>query len=401
MGFRNPFRITLDEDDVAYVSDYSPDSQTSGEQFRGPAGTGRVRDRPQAGELRLAALLQDRPGYYKWDFETGAPLPTRGARASRLRQPEPRAAERRPAGSRTAARRSSRASSSRLRSRIRRSGTRTATTRSAERPCRARRASPATDRSWTGLSAAPGGRPARARGCSPSCSRVASARTAPRRTTTTRSNPNPTKFPPYWDGAFILGEFTQDTLREVRLDSQNRVFKINNTLPVRAGTGDPPTRPFLCDNPMDMEFGRGRRRSTCSPTATGSSTSTRTPRWSGSSTSRAFGLRLVSITQPRRAGRAADGRLHEHGERPRPGRLDPLRVGLRRQRLGRLDRPEPVAHVHGHGPVRRQADGLRLERQEHRREHDDHGRQHRADGDRQHPGRRAGSSPSATTSRSS
>ena len=34
------------------------------------------------------------------------------------------------------------------------------------------------------------------------------------------------------------------------------------------------------------------------------------------------------------------------------------------------------------------------------REHHDHGRQHRADGDRQHAGRRAGRSPSATTSRS-
>ncbi|WP_410965937.1 hypothetical protein, partial [Salmonella sp. SAL4438] len=28
MGFRNPFRIQVDSDYVAYVSDYSPDSQT-------------------------------------------------------------------------------------------------------------------------------------------------------------------------------------------------------------------------------------------------------------------------------------------------------------------------------------------------------------------------------------
>ena len=67
-------------------------------------------------------------------------------------------------------------------------------------------------------------------------------------------NPNETKFPPYYDGSFIFGEFTQDTMREVRLDSQNRVFKISNSLPCGAA---PPTaaRPFLCDNPMDMEFG--------------------------------------------------------------------------------------------------------------------------------------------------
>ena len=68
------------------------------------------------------------------------------------------------------------------------------------------------------------------------------------------ANPSTTKFPPYYDGAFILGEFTQDTMREVRLDSQNRIFKINPVL----NCGPAPTsatRPFLCDNPMDMEFG--------------------------------------------------------------------------------------------------------------------------------------------------
>ena len=37
MGFRNPFRIQVDENDVAYVSDYSPDSQTP-QQFHGTAG---------------------------------------------------------------------------------------------------------------------------------------------------------------------------------------------------------------------------------------------------------------------------------------------------------------------------------------------------------------------------
>ena len=31
MGFRNPFRITLDKDDVAYITDYSPDSRHADE----------------------------------------------------------------------------------------------------------------------------------------------------------------------------------------------------------------------------------------------------------------------------------------------------------------------------------------------------------------------------------
>ena len=44
------------------------------------------------------------------------------------------------------------------------------------------------------------------------------------------------------------------TLREVRLDSDGNVFKINNLL----DCGEPsaqPTSPFECDNPMDMQFG--------------------------------------------------------------------------------------------------------------------------------------------------
>ena len=111
MGFRNPFRVTLDENDVAYVSDYSPDSQTPAALPR-TAGHRPVRDRPQAGELRLAALLQDRPGVLQVGLRTRAPLADSAA-------PEPHdcdnpSAGRRtpPAGSRTAARQSSPGSSS-------------------------------------------------------------------------------------------------------------------------------------------------------------------------------------------------------------------------------------------------------------------------------------------------
>jgi hypothetical protein len=83
-------------------------------------------------------------------------------------------------------------------------------------------------------------------------------------------NPNPTKLPPYYDGAVFFGEFGQDTLREVRLDSQNRVFKINTRWTCSSG----PTA-----------------RSTCSPTVTASSTRTPTPACISGSTSRASALR--------------------------------------------------------------------------------------------------------------
>jgi len=68
-------------------------------------------------------------------------------------------------------------------------------------------------------------------------------------------NPNPTKFPPYYDGAIFFGEFTRDTFREVRLDSQARVFKINDLLTCGGvGTAAAAAFGFECDNPMDMQF---------------------------------------------------------------------------------------------------------------------------------------------------
>ena len=70
------------------------------------------------------------------------------------------------------------------------------------------------------------------------------------------ANPNPKKFPPYYDESVIFGEWTQDTMREVKLDDQNRVFKINNFLDCgsRANTAAG-TFLFECDNPMDMQWG--------------------------------------------------------------------------------------------------------------------------------------------------
>jgi PKD repeat protein len=70
------------------------------------------------------------------------------------------------------------------------------------------------------------------------------------------ANPNPKKFPPYYDDAVVFGEWTQDTLREMRLDEQGRIVKINGFLDcgsrASAGAG---TFMFECDNPMDMQFG--------------------------------------------------------------------------------------------------------------------------------------------------
>ena len=97
-------------------------------------------------------------------------------------------------------------------------------------------------------------RRAPARSCSRSSAPAASGRTARPSTTTTRRNPNPTKFPEYYDEAIFFGEFTRDYLREIRLDAHGDVFKINNLLNCGPAPTTP-TRPFLCDNPMDMMWG--------------------------------------------------------------------------------------------------------------------------------------------------
>jgi PKD repeat protein/glucose/arabinose dehydrogenase len=235
MGFRNPFRITLDKYDVAYVTDYSPDSQTPSD-FRGPAGTGRVEVVRHPANYGWPLCYRTDLPYYMWDFNTSSPLPSEAA-------PE---------------------------------------THECDNPSRG----PRNTSHWVangGPAVEPGleygppitepeiwysyrdnndplGTPCFAyyNGSGGTCPQlfpefgnggVGPHGAAPYNYDA--SNPNPTKFPPYWDGAFILGEFTRDWLREVRLDSMGRVFKINDTQPCGASLA---TTPFLCDNPMDMEF---------------------------------------------------------------------------------------------------------------------------------------------------
>ena len=145
------------------------------------------------------------------------------------------------------------------------------------------------------------------------------------------ANPNPKKFPPYYDDSVIFGEWTQDTLREMKLDEQNRIQKINSFLDCgsRANTAAG-TFLFECDNPMDMQFGCRRR---VLPADLRQRVQRHQP-----------GRRHVQVGvrqgQARAEGRAdhrqdrrrlaADGQLLQRRLAGRgSGRLDPLRVGLR------------------------------------------------------------------------
>ena len=256
MGFRNPFRIQVDENDVAYVTDYSPDAQAP-QRGRGPAGVGRVEIVRKPSNYGYPLCYSSKLGYYRWNFQrvrrrhaprVGTPLDN---------PPQPVDCARRPVvnDSRWVARRrpgaSSPACARRRRSPIRRSGTPTATT--TRRPRSARRARRTTRRPRARS------RPGSTTECPRLFPELFTGGVGPHGAAKYHydpANPSTTKFPPYYDDSVVFGEFKQDTLREVKLDSQNRVFKINSFLDCGARPTSP-TRPvaFECDNPMDMQFG--------------------------------------------------------------------------------------------------------------------------------------------------
>ena len=72
MGFRNPFRLQVDENDVAYVTDYSPDSQTP-QRGRGPSGIGRMEIVRHPSNFGYPQCYSTKVGYYKWSFQEFAP----------------------------------------------------------------------------------------------------------------------------------------------------------------------------------------------------------------------------------------------------------------------------------------------------------------------------------------
>jgi cytochrome c len=247
MGFRNPFRIQVDENDVAYITDYSPDSQTP-QNFRGPAGTGRVEVVRKPANYGWPLCYRTDLPYYRWNFNTSTPLddppqtfecdnPTRGPQNN---------------------------------SRWNLSGGPTVEPGLEYGP-------PITNPeiwySFTPENRAdnPIGTPclayyngSGATTCPRLFPELGTGGVGPHGAAKYHydpSNPDPTKLPPYYDNAIFFGEFTRDTLREIRLDAQNRVFKINNLLncgPLTPQRVPQTSNPFECDNPMDLQFdGKG------------------------------------------------------------------------------------------------------------------------------------------------
>ncbi len=247
MGFRNPFRITLDKNDVAYVTDYSPDSQVP-QNFRGPQGTGRVEIVREPANYGWPLCVKTDLPYYKWDFNTSTPLPSAAA-------PEPHECDNPSRGPQNTSRWVANGGPGVE------PGLEYAPPITQPEIWYSYRDNQAPPNGPQGTPCfaqyGPGAPPNPVGVCPQLFPELFTGGVGPHGAAPYNydpDNPSTTKFPPYFDGAFILGEFTQDTMREVRLDSQDRIFKINPVL----NCGPAPTsvtRPFLCDNPMDMEFG--------------------------------------------------------------------------------------------------------------------------------------------------
>jgi PKD repeat protein/glucose/arabinose dehydrogenase len=247
MGFRNPFRVQVDENDVAYVSDYSPDSQVP-QQFRGPAGTGRYEIVRHPANYGWPICYKTDLPYYRWNFNASTPLDATPTPYDCAGASIPNDSHWNLEGG------------------------------PAVEPGRAQVPALTNPDIWYSYrdnnAATPLGTPCfgnygpnaltdpPAPGSTTPCPRLFpelfTGGVGPHGIAKYHydaANPNGKKFPPYYDNSVILGEFTQDTMREVKLDSQNRVFKVNKFLDCGQALQANPAFPFECDNPMDMQWG--------------------------------------------------------------------------------------------------------------------------------------------------
>jgi PKD repeat protein/glucose/arabinose dehydrogenase len=233
MGFRNPFRLNLDPNDVAYVTDYSPDSRVP-QVFRGPPGTGRMEIVRHAANYGWPQCVSPTLPYYRWNFAAGTPLDT---------PPQPFECGNPSRGPENTSRHNTGLTvtppltapdlyySYQDNNQPTPLGT----------PCAAEYTqSPPGTCPQLFPELGPGG------GVGPHGA-------APYHFD--KNNPNQTKFPAYYDKSIFFAEFTRDTMREIRLDSQGHIFKINNLLNCGDVSANRNLLPFICDAPMDMRWG--------------------------------------------------------------------------------------------------------------------------------------------------
>ena len=255
MGFRNPFRLQVDENDVAYVTDYSPDSQTP-QRSRGPSGVGRMEVVRHPGNYGYPICYRQDLGYYRWNFTEFAPgTTTVGAPLDDPPQPID-------CGNPNALLNDSRwtrdggpafepglsLTPPEQNPDIWYSYRDNNTSQSAGHAVlRLLRDDPGSDRARA--------RPPSARGCSPSSTPAASARTARSSTTSTPTTPRCASSRPTTTTRSSWAS-TRRT-RCVRSSSTPRTASSRSTSLLDCGQANIPNPVFdmECDNPMDIQFG--------------------------------------------------------------------------------------------------------------------------------------------------
>jgi PKD repeat protein/glucose/arabinose dehydrogenase len=231
MGFRNPFRVQVDEDGVAYIADYSPDSQ-SPTPLRAAQGTGRIEIVRKPSNYGWPMCYKTDLPMYKWDFNTATTLGETYECDNPDHGPE---------------------------------NTSRWNTGQAFSP-------PITNPDvWYSYRDDLWGTPCInnynvAVPVQGSCPLLFPELRSPNSNSVgphllfkydyEEDNPSETKFPPYFDDAVFFGEWTRDYLREIRIDSQNKVLKINDALTCGGvGAARALQFGFECDGPMDAQFG--------------------------------------------------------------------------------------------------------------------------------------------------
>ena len=331
MGFRNPFRIQVDENDVAYITDYSPDSNDAGELPR--PGRHRPRgDRAQAVQLRLAALLRAEPAVLPLELQH-LDAAGRDADPVRVLQPDARPAEhlalgrqRRPDGR---ARPRVRAADRRSRT----SGTRTATT---PRPAAGHAVPGVLRRLGRHLPAAVPGA-------------VHGRRGAARR----GEVPLRPRQPEHEEVPAVLRQL--DVLRASSArtpcarSAWTRRTRCSRSISCSTAARSQANRtlPFECDNPNDMQFGADGAfyLLTYGDGFFAANADAGMYKWEYVKGQRAPSAVLTTDRTDGPAPLTVQFSSRRHGGR-RSGRRAHLRVGLRQRRHGRLDRAEPDAHLH-------------------------------------------------------
>ncbi len=233
MGFRNPYRVQVDEQRRRLRDATTRRTPTSRENFRGPAGTGRVEvvrkpsnygwplccsleaPRTTSGTFNSSRPLDPaNPKHYECDNPNRGPSNTSRWNTGRTITPPIAPPDLWYSLPRTTAARSARRAS------------RTTTARAAS-----------------------------ARSCSRSSSRAASLRTARLRTSTRRATRASSKFPPYYNGHFFLGEFGQRRAARHRRSTARARSSRSTTRCPAARRSSPRRLPFECDNPRTCSSG--------------------------------------------------------------------------------------------------------------------------------------------------